>query len=130
MVEKISFVVKPSISIAESIIDYVQGHEPQFSPMLFSKHNVEDARFQFATASLRVDMVEFDDEHHSGLAHVSYGIHFFWPCNNQDEIDTFQEKLPFVIKDNQVIFSLTTISLGLYCNRQTKKRAGKALFFM
>ncbi|OBU16265.1 hypothetical protein AYY19_03635 [Photobacterium aquimaris] len=108
MVDKISFVVNPSIFIAELIINYVQGHESQFSPMLFSKHNVEDARFQFATASLRVDMVEFDDDHHSGLAHVSYGIHFFWPCNNQDEIDTFQEKLPFVINDNQVIFSLTT----------------------
>ncbi|CEO40803.1 hypothetical protein C0Z01_21615 [Photobacterium kishitanii] len=106
MTEKVSFMAQPSISIAESIIDYVQGHEHLFSTMLYSKHDVKDSRFQFATASLRVDMVEFDDDHQSGLAHVSYGIHFFWPCNNQDEIDTFQEKLPFEINNNQIVFTL------------------------
>ena len=106
MIEKVTFVTQPSVSIAESIIDYMQGHEQQFSAMLFSKHDVKDARFQFVAASLRVVMVEFDDDHQSGLAHVSYGIHFFWPCNNQDEIDTFQEKLPFIINNNQVTFTL------------------------
>lgn len=106
MIEKVSFMTQPSISIAESIIDYVQKHEEQFTTMLFSKHDVKDTRFHFATTSLRVDIVEFDDDHLAGLAHVSYGIHFFWPCNNQDEVDTFQEKLPFIINENEVIFTL------------------------
>ncbi len=106
MIEKVSFMTQPSVSIAESIIAYMQQNEEKFTTMLFSKHDIEDNRFHFASASLRVDMVEFDDDHQSGLAHVSYGIHFFWPCNNQDEIDTFQEKIPFIINKNEVTFTL------------------------
>lgn len=105
-VQTITFSVDNKLSIAENIIEYVQSHEDKFSSALFSKHDQQDLRYQFATASLNVVMVEMAQDSNSGVITVSYGIHFFWPCNNQDEIDHYKETLNFVVKEGTVSIEL------------------------
>ena len=104
--QAVSFAINKEVSVAENIIEYVQGHESEFSPALFTKHDQQDLRYQFATGSLNVDMVEMSSDLKSGYATVSYGIHFFWPCNNQDEIDTYNEKLHFTVEGENIQFEL------------------------
>ncbi len=104
--QSVSFDINTEVSVAENIIEYLQGHENEFSSALFSKHDQQDLRYQFATGSLNVDMVELSPDSKSGYATVSYGIHFFWPCNNQDEIDTYNEKLHFTVDNGKVCFEL------------------------
>ncbi len=105
-IQTVTFSVNSKLSIAENIIEYVQSHEDKFSPALFTKHDQQDLRYQFATASLNVDMVEMTKDSNSGVITVSYGIHFFWPCNNQDEIDHYKETLNFVVREEKVTIEL------------------------
>lgn len=105
-IKTITFPINSNISIAENIIEYVQSHEDNCAPALFTKHDQQDLRYQFATGSLNVDMVEMATDLKSGVITVSYGIHFFWPCNNQDEIDNYKETLNFKVEEGKVTIEL------------------------
>ncbi|WP_068946339.1 hypothetical protein [Photobacterium damselae] len=95
-----------SHSLTESIALSIIENEKEFAEPLFSKHDIEDQRYQFADQSLVVDNVHVDAEQPVGYADIRYGIHFFWPCNNQDEIDMYEEIIYFELDRDVAVFKL------------------------